>query len=290
MKELVETRPEGMALIARAVDEAEYEQHLRNLNAYGYTVVRQFADAGLVKRLKSLVDGYWDKIDNQKYLGRPDRDARDRVVYNLQAKDKLFIDILGAPFIRRICMEKLNDRFYRFIPADLPNYILSYYNARSSGAKLDLHIDSYVPNPGPWCTAMQVVYLLDDMAVENGCTVVVPGSHRSGEYTDRGLQNTTPIIGRAGDLVLWDSKLWHGTTENVAAASRWGLVATLTQWWVKQSMDIPRSLPEGIYRQLSDEQKALLGFCAIPPRDELERINTKCGYDYLKPSVADYFR
>ena len=94
-----------------------------------------------------------------------------------------------------------------FFPTTAPNYILSYYNARSSGNRLDLHINSYVPNPGPWCTAMQVVYMLDDTSERNGCTVVVPGSHRSGEFTDRSLRNVVPIIASAGDLVVWDSRL-----------------------------------------------------------------------------------
>jgi ectoine hydroxylase-related dioxygenase (phytanoyl-CoA dioxygenase family) len=273
----------------RAVDDVEYEQHLRNLDAYGYTVIARAMAETLVVELKAQVAGYWNGLSNLAYAGRPDRDAEDKVVYNLQSKHKIFIDLLGAPAVRRICVEKLNDKYYRFIPPENPNYILSYYNARISGAKLDLHIDSYVPNPGRWCTAMQVVYLLDDTYEANGCTVVVPGSHRSGEYTDRALKQVVPIIGKAGDIVIWDSRVWHGTTENVKRTSRWALVATLTQWWLKQSMDITRSLPEDIYRQLSDEQKALLGFCSIPPRDERERINTKCGYESLKPTVASYY-
>jgi Phytanoyl-CoA dioxygenase (PhyH) len=278
------------ALSVRSIDDAEYGQHLRNLTIYGYTIIQKFAERVLVDQLKVIIDAYWQEVADKKYAGRPDRDTRDKLVYNLQNRDKIFIDLLCVPPLRSLCMEKLNDRYYRFLPPDRPNYILSYYNARSSGAKLDLHIDSCVPNSGPWCTMMQVGYLLDDTSESNGCTVVVPGSHRSGEYTDRGLAKVTPIIGKAGDLVLWDSRLWHGTTENSAGTSRWALIATLTQWWIKQSMDIPRSLPEQIYSELDEEQKALLGFCSIPPRNESERINTKCGYEFLKPSVADFFR
>jgi ectoine hydroxylase-related dioxygenase (phytanoyl-CoA dioxygenase family) len=171
----------------------------------------------------------------------------------------------------------------------VPNYILSYYNARSSGLKLDLHIDSYVPNQGEFTWAMQVGFILDDMNEDNGCTVVVPGSHQSGKYTDRDLKNVKSIIAKAGDVIIWDSRLWHGTKGNSSGASRWALIATITQWWVKQSMDIPRGLPDSIYQNLLDEQKALLGFCSIPPVNSNGRINTKCGYDFLKPSVKDYF-
>ena len=68
------------------------------------------------------------------------------------------------------------------------------------------------------------------------------------------------------------------------------LIATFSRWWVKQAMNMTRSLPEEIYQSLTDRQKQMLGFCAIPPADEFTRINTKCGYEALLPSVADYYR
>lgn len=274
--------------MARFVTDIESEQHLKNLDVYGYTVVAEFLSQQEVAELKGRVDGLWLTAAEQKYKGRPGRDQDDKMIYNLQNKHKSFIEILGNPFIERLCMAKLNDEYYRFIPSDKPNYILSYYNARSSGSKLDLHIDSYIPNPGRFASAMQIVFLLDAMEPSNGCTVVVPGSHRSGEYTDRSLDDVRPVVAKAGDLVVWDSRLWHGTTENKSGASRWALIATMARWWMKQTMDIPRGLPEEIYRDLTERQKALLGFCSIPPADEQERINTKTGYESLRPSVQDY--
>jgi Phytanoyl-CoA dioxygenase (PhyH) len=276
-----------MSGLTRVVDDAEAEQHLKNLEVYGYTIAAEFLGERLVNGLKERVNGLWEDIRREKYNGRPDRDNDDRLVYNLQNKHKSFIDLLSESFVERMCIAKLNDEYYRFIPPDQPNYILNYYNARSSGAKLDLHIDSHIPNPGRFASAMQFAYLLDNMDESNGCTVVVPGSHRSGEYTDRGLANVKPIVAKAGDLVIWDSRLWHGTRENKAGTSRWALIATFTRWWMKQAMDIPKGIPESIYRELDDRQKALMGFCSIPPVDESERINTKCGYEFLKPSPRD---
>jgi ectoine hydroxylase-related dioxygenase (phytanoyl-CoA dioxygenase family) len=280
----------NVASRTRLVDDREYEQHLKNLDVYGYSIVSNLLNRELVSDLKDTVDRLWDGIAVEQYSGRPNRDIRDKVIYNLQNKNKKFIDLLTQPFTKRICMAKLNDDYYRAIPSDKPNYILGYYNARTSGEKLDLHIDSYVPNPGNWCTSMQVTFLLDDMDESNGCTVVVPGSHRSGEFSDRSLAKDVPVIAQAGDLVIWDSRTWHGTRENTRNASRWALVATLTRWWIKQAMDMTRSLPDESYRLLTDEQKAMLGFCSIPPCHERERINTKCGYQSLKPSVQDYYR
>ena len=196
--------------------------------------------------------------------------------------------MLVSPVVTAIASAKLNDPHYRFLPDSVPNYVLQYYNARSSGQKLDLHIDSHIPFIGEFTNMMQFVFLLQDSDTENGCTVVVPGSHKSGTFTDRDLKNVQPLTGKAGDLIFWDSRLWHGTLENITGRSRWALIATIGMWWVKPSMDIVRSMNDDIYRQCTDQQKQLLGFCAVPPTDPLQRNNTKCGYDFLKPSVKDY--
>jgi ectoine hydroxylase-related dioxygenase (phytanoyl-CoA dioxygenase family) len=273
----------------RQITDSEYVQHLKNIEVYGYTVVKSFLSANLVGILKSLVIDCHQKSAFNSYVGVPQRDAGDKILYNLQNKDKLFIDILCDQFIRSLLIKKLNDEFYRFLPENAPNYILSYYNARSSGSALDLHIDSHIPVAGGYAWAMQVAFILEKQDQNNGCTVVVPGSHQSGRYTDRGLENVSPVITDPGDLVVWDSRLWHGTLENKSGASRWSLIATFTRWWLKQSMDMTRSLPDAIYQELSNEQKSILGFCSIPPVSESDRINTKTGYDSLLPHVSDYY-
>ncbi|MEO9961091.1 MAG: phytanoyl-CoA dioxygenase family protein [Alphaproteobacteria bacterium] len=273
----------------RSLEKDELYQHLRNIRVYGYTLIPQAIPEETVAFLKARVENLWDAVKNLTIPGKPDRDVHDKVVYNLQNKDKCFIDLLNCPYLRAIGIEILNDPHYRFLPPDKPNYVLSYYNARSSGQPLDLHIDSRMPSPGNNTWMMQAVFMLDSMDEQNGCTTIVPGSHRSGQFTDREFKDVKKVTAQAGDLVFWDSRVWHGTLGNVSEGSRWGLIATLASWWVKPSMDMTRSLPDAIYRQLTDEQKALLGFCSIPATDEFNGINTKTGYDALKPSVHDYY-
>lgn len=277
-----------MDIAARTITPSERLQILKELEIYGYCVVPGFLNTSTVGTLKHKVEEFWEK--GTVFRGVPSRDLHDRIVYNLQNKDKVFIDLLSCNDLHGLLMGKLNDPYYRFLPADVPNYYLHYYNARSSGRKLDLHIDSFIPFPGKRAIVMQTAFLLDDHNLENGCTVVVPGSHLSGDYTDRELANLKPVVAGSGDLVMWDSRLWHGTRENTSRQSRWSLVATWGMWWIKPAMDMTRGLPDTIYRQLDDRQRQMLGFCCIPPKDEKVRINTKCGYDALRPSVTDYYR
>ena len=47
-------------------------------------------------------------------------------------------------------------------------------------------------------------------------------------------------------------------------------------------------MPQEIYEKLSDDQKAVLGFCTIPQWDETTGIDLKRGYDSLLEDVRGY--
>jgi Phytanoyl-CoA dioxygenase (PhyH) len=273
----------------RILDEGEMNQVIRELEIYGYSQIKGYLSTDEAASLKDLVNHIYSQTQQTKYNGVPDRDCNDRIVYNLVNKDVRFLRLLTAPSLKSIFMAKLNDPYYRFLPPHVPNYYLGYYNARSSGAALDLHIDSHVPNLGKHTWSMQAAFMLDPHHIDNGCTTVVPGSHMQGTFTDRGLQKVTSVISEPGDLVLWDSRLWHGTNPNTANTSRWALIATMIMWWVKPAMDLTRSCSEELFQQLTPEEKALLGFCAIPPKDEFSRINTKIGYESLLNSPKSFY-
>ena len=110
----------------------------------GYTIIKKAFSKKKINFILNLVIKEHAKIEF-KYKGLPKRDKKDLIVYNLQNKNYEFLRILSNPIIQRVCKYFLNDNFFRLIKKDKPNFILNYYNARSSGNKLDLHIDSYMP-------------------------------------------------------------------------------------------------------------------------------------------------
>ena len=255
---------------------------VKTIEKNGFCVIKNFLKKNFVQKLLFEVNNYYKKNLTLRYSGVPKRDSKDKILYNLQNKNHNFIKILTYKPAVEIAKYFLDDKYYRFLPNKYPNYILNYFNARSSGKKLDLHIDSWIPYKGKKTHMMQFVYLLEDSTQLNGCTTVVKGSHRSGSFTDRKSKKIISVTGKAGDLIIWDSRIWHGTLENLDGTSRWAIVATLSSWWIKQAMDMPKSLPKSIYQKCTNQQKQLLGFCSIPPVNEYDRINTKCGYEILK--------
>ena len=241
------------------------EEAIRQIERDGYCILRRVYDAGQVRRALDLVGVWLSKTAGRVTSNLPAM-ATDPIVWNLQNKDVYFLELLlGQASIERILVHFLNDTWYRRIPSGQPNYILRAYVARSGLVPLPLHIDSFVPYRGEHLISMQCAIMLEDMRQARGATLVIPRSHRSGTYAEQAAStDAIPIEAHAGDVVLWDSRLWHGAAPNDSGETRWALIATFTRWWIKQAFDITGNLPAAIYEQLSTNQKAILGFCSIP--------------------------
>jgi len=227
---------------------------------------------------------------NLKIEHIPHLDQGQETIYNLQNKDYSFLEILlKTADIRLILLHYLNDQWHKTIPLSDPNYILRSYSARNNQVAAPMHIDSFIPYQGELAISMQVAIILEDQNAENGCTMIIPGSHQSGEYvTQDQAASALPVESAAGDVIVWDSRVWHGTLKNNSGISRWSLIATFVRWWVKQGYRITANLPQSIYQQLTDNEKAILGFCSQPLDDEMAGIDFKQGYDQLKANVTDY--
>jgi ectoine hydroxylase-related dioxygenase (phytanoyl-CoA dioxygenase family) len=268
------------------VSETVVRHAIERIEQDGYCVLPRVLSGDQVARALALADAHWERTRGRVGKELPAM-AGGTVVWNLQNKDGFFLDLLlRVEPLERILVHFLNDPWYRRIPPGRPNYILRAYVARSASAALPLHIDSFIPYQGRHLLSMQCSLVLDDMTTENGCTVVVPGSHQRGEWAEpSALCDAVPIEARAGDAILWDSRLWHGALANRSGASRWLLIATFTRWWIKQAFEVTRALPDAVYQELGDDERAVLGFCSIPHTDEFEGVVTQRGHDALPKSL-----
>ena len=201
------------------------------------------------------------------------------IVYSLEWQDHTFLrTILNHKIVFDILKSSLNDSWYKQLPAELPNFILRAMIARSGGSKrLPLHIDSFIPNAGKLSFLMQVALILEDQTIENGCTFCLPGSHKWDHYADNLAYNDelVPIESKAGDIIIWDSRLHHGAFENTTASSRWSVIATFSRWWIKQNYQTDKNLKTDFISKLTTEEKIVLGLCSLPPLNVHERVDIK---------------
>ena len=92
-----------------------------------------------------------------------------------------------------------------------------------------LHSDygaSAVPEPFPeYCLEATAVWAIDDFTIENGPTVIVPGSYRNRSQVPQGTtrDEAKPIVMESGSIALWHGATWHGAMARTAPGTRTSL-------------------------------------------------------------------
>lgn len=271
-------------------DTARLTEYTQAIEERGYVHIPQVFSSEVIAEAFDKIAFWYERMQNGLSDRMPRLNKDQAMVYNLQNKDIFFIRmLLENEIVEGILKHFLNDQWFRSIPEGHPNYILRSFLARSSKHQMPMHIDSFVPYTGSYPFIMQCVILLEDMNDKNGCTVIVPGSHQSDEYASQdSFSEAVSIHGKAGDLVIWDSRTWHAAKENVSEGTRWSMIATFCRWWIKQAFNIPGNLPQDIYEQLSDNQKSILGYTSVPYDDETYGIDMKRSYQFLPNEVEKY--
>jgi hypothetical protein len=201
----------------------------RALDEQGYVRLEGFIAPARRKRLTDRIGALFaSEGDDAGAEFR--REAGARRLANLVDKGEVFVDcILDAAVLEHVG-HVLGPRFK-----------LSSLNARSANPESEesqpLHVDAgALPDErGYW--VCNTVWLLDDFRTDNGALRVVPGSHRRGRRPQDVLADPRElhpdevlVTGRAGDLVVMNSHLWHGGTANRTARPRLALHAFYCRW------------------------------------------------------------
>ncbi len=105
-----------------------------------------------------------------------------------------------------------------------------------------------IPAPYPdACIHLTTLFMLSPFTEENGGTLVVPGSHRTtnNPTSDIGVDPTSPypteylVTGNAGDVVMFDSRMWHSPNVNSSSERRVAIAIRYAPWWLNLDMFRP---------------------------------------------------
>lgn len=112
--------------------------------------------------------------------------------------------------------------------------------------------------------SLNMLIMLDPFTVENGATLLLDGSHQVEALPEPDVfdRHARPVLGGAGDIVLFDSLLVHAAAPNSTPVARRALTITLTRPFMKGQIDFPRYLSSEAQSRLSPAARQLLGFNA----------------------------
>lgn len=114
---------------------------------------------------------------------------------------------------------------------------------------------------------LNMLVMLDDFTTENGATLLLPKSHLEKEKPSEEFFNkfAKPILGRAGDIVIWNSNLYHASGLNYTDKARRALPITFSLPYYKQLIDFPRAIGEEKYNHYDEKCRKLLGYDSRVP-------------------------
>ncbi|SVE32867.1 uncharacterized protein METZ01_LOCUS485721, partial [marine metagenome] len=93
------------------------------------------------------------------------------------------------------------------------------------------------------------LWMLSPFTIENGGTLIVPGSHRisNNPTGDNGVDpnvahpDEVNATGEAGSVLVLDSRIWHSTAPNQTGTSRVSVVVRYAPWWLNTRVLMPDS-------------------------------------------------
>lgn len=116
---------------------------------------------------------------------------------------------------------------------------------------------------------INTLIMLDDFTEENGATLLLPKSHLTDEApTDDYFEKNHIIgIGQAGDILVWNSNLFHASGHNKTQNQRRALAITFSLPYYKQLLDYPKAIGENWHSQMDEITKRIIGFDSQVPQN-----------------------
>ncbi|MDZ4761532.1 MAG: phytanoyl-CoA dioxygenase family protein [Alphaproteobacteria bacterium] len=247
-----------------------------DLDAFGYCVVENVLAAEEIRALKTRLV---EQAAGERARGVSFRDGGpgmpNQRVWMLVNKGRIFRDLMLHPVIDDLIGHMLGRE-----------YLLSSLTcniAAPGGEPMVLHQDqgwSGIHTPMP--LAANIAWMLDDFTAANGATRLAPGSHldqsltpRSSAYAPEGtvrypaMEDTIAAEGKAGSILCFDGRTWHGTGDNTSGAPRHGLLSFHCRPFIRQQENYALGLLPEI---LASERPALLNRLGFKPWAGLGRV------------------
>jgi ectoine hydroxylase-related dioxygenase (phytanoyl-CoA dioxygenase family) len=253
-------------------------QDLESISDKGYCIIENFINDEWINAIRETLPKHFARHE----AIRRENDnpiVSNGIAMNVLADDKIYIDFLRL--FQDDIIPSLEEHYFKG-PCILNSFsaLNNLPNENVFHKKIHRDVRDYVSDTN---ILINILVMIDDFTIDNGGTLLLPYSHLrrdapSDKYFD---MNSVQMTGKAGDIIIWDSNIFHASGKNTSDNVRRGLPITLSQPYYKQLFDYPRNLGD-----LNEDlkMKSLLGYDSRVPTslDEWYQPDDKILYKKIK--------
>jgi Phytanoyl-CoA dioxygenase (PhyH) len=255
-------------------------KHKEDLLNQGYTIIPSLIDEYFTSVINSSMDKSYDLCREVQVKNGIDA-ATDGTVHHLIASgDQVYLEIVD-----RICKSSVFNLIKDYFNG---NYIINSY-----GGVINLpEARSYVTNmhrdirffSGDFPLMLNMLIMLDDINIHNGALYLLAESHKKNDkpVVENFFKESDRAIGNKGDVLLFNSNLWHAAGVNETAQVTKEITITFTKPFMKQQLDYPRAISYDKLEKMSLEMQQLIGYFSRTPSN-LEEWYQKPDKRFYRP-------
>ena len=239
------------------------KQNTFELKTKGYTILRKWVSKEWLKKINEVLPRLFE--EHKKIREKNNNSiTSDGVVMNVLASDDTFIDFIQE-MIDRGLIDSLEKNY--FGEKCILNSFSALSNIKSESnlfyKKVHRDIRGY---SGKIPLLLNTLVIIDDFTIENGGTLLLPYSHLIEEPTKKFWEeNCVSMTGKAGDIIIWNSNIFHASGINKTTQIRRALPITFSLPYYKQLLDYPRALGYDRKEEFPEKTQQILGYYSRVP-------------------------
>jgi len=255
-KEIFQNNPE----IQNAEINASLSNFKESMTRHGIHIEKSVFTTQEVQNFSEKMDRIWDiQLDRygEDYLKKINEYGTVRCMMDYE---NIFLDLIQ------------DERIFKYVSAAIGNTsILHLQNGIILFPEISHHQSNYhqdfaknfIPDTA---LSLNSLVVIDRFDKESGGTFFIPGSHQFTEKPSQEfiIKNEVQVHANPGDVIFFDSMLWHKGGKNISNKPRRAINHQYTKPFIKQQISYPDLLKDkvGIETKLAQ----ILGMWTIPPK------------------------